>query len=141
MGVLVHLEDGLAPRWQRRLALLGGAADLRLSRAEEAELGRIRDEIGSDASAAVLGWTLGEVPAQDVLLCRAAMFGMPMAQGWQAEVQRGAQSVFPLVAGDLMPAMFGLALGVTLKAMQAEWLASDLTLGRAALLKIAQNGA
>lgn len=141
LGLLVHLEDGMAPRWQRRLALLGGAGDLRLSRAEDGEISRIRDEIGTTASAAVLGWTLGKVPAQDVLLCRAALFEVPMAVGWQAQVQRGAQSVFPVVAGDLMPALSGPALGVTLRALQAEWLASDLTLGRAALLTRAQNGA
>ena len=141
LGVLVHLEDGLAPRWQRRLALLGGDGDLRLSRAEEGDLSRIRDEIGTMSSPAVLGWTLGEVPALDVLLCRAALFGVPMAEGWHGEVQRGAQSKFPVVAGDLMPTMFGPALGVTLRTLQAQWLASELTMTRAELLKIAQNGA
>ena len=141
LALLVHLEAGLAPRWQRRLALLGGAGDLRLSRAEDSDLGRIRDEIGTTATPAVLGWTLGEVPAKDVLLCRAAMFQTPLAGGWLAEVQQGAGSVFPVTAGDLMPGLSGPALGVTLKALQARWLASDLTLTRAQLLKIAQNGA
>lgn len=137
LGPLVHLEDGLAPRWQRRLAVLGGLVDLRLSRAEDSEINRIRDEIGTATTPAVLSWTLGEVPAQDVVLCRAALLQGPLPDGWLAEVQRGARSHFPVVAGDLMPAMFGPALGVTLKALQAHWLASDLTMTRAALLKIA----
>jgi poly(A) polymerase len=141
LGPLVHVEDDLQPRWQRRLALLGGSGDLRLSRAEDSEVSRIRDEIGSTASPAVLGWTLGEVPAQDVLLCRAALFQGTMPRDWHGEIQRGAQSHLPVVAGDLMPAMFGPALGETLKMLQAHWLASDLRLSRAELLKIAQNGA
>ncbi len=141
LGLLVHLEDGLAPRWQRRLALIGGSGDLRLSRAEVGDLSKIRDEIGSSASSAALGWALGVAPAQDVLLCRAALFEVPMGLGWQAQVQRGAQSTFPVAAGDLMPELSGPALGVTLKALQARWLASDLTLTRADLLKIARNGA
>ncbi|MBC7478665.1 MAG: CCA tRNA nucleotidyltransferase, partial [Pseudorhodobacter sp.] len=74
LAVLVHLEQDLPPRWQRRLCLLGGQIDgLRLSRAEESEITRIQDAIGETAPPAVLGWTLGEVPAQDVLLCRAAL--------------------------------------------------------------------
>lgn len=138
---LVHLEDGIAPRWQRRLALMGGTGDLRLSRFEESELGRIRAELGTGTLPAALGWSLGVVPAQDVLLCRAALFEMPLPDDWRAQVQRGAQSTFPVTAGDLMPEMFGPALGVTLKALQARWLASDLMLSRDDLLKIAQNGA
>ena len=141
LAVLVHLEQGLHPRWQRRLALLGGEiAGLRLSRAEEAEISRIRDDIGTMTAHAALGWTLGEVPAQDVLLCRAALLEMPLPPDWQAEVQRGAGSVFPVSASDLMPQLSGPALGATLKILQAAWLASGLTLGKAALLQIAQNG-
>ena len=138
---LVHLEDRIAPRWQRRLALMGGGGDLRLSRSEESDLGRIRAELGTGTLSAALGWSLGVVPAQDVLLCRAALFETPLPDDWQAQVQRGAQSTFPVTAGDLMPEMFGPALGVTLKALQARWLASDLMLSRDDLLKIAQNGA
>ena len=135
LAPLVHLEDGLGPRWQRRLAVLGGDADnLRLSRAEQGEIRRIRDEIGAGRTPAVLGWVLGEVPAQDVMLCRAALLQMPLPAGWQAQVQRGAQAVFPVTAGDLMPALIGPALGAELRLMQQRWLDSDLTLTKAALL-------
>ena len=135
LAPLIHLEEGLPPRWQRRLCLLGGATEsLRLSRQEQAEISRIRDEIGSSQTAAALGWTLGEVPAQDVILCRAALFETPLSQDWQAETQRGAQSHFPINAADLMPALQGPALGERLKTLQARWLASDLTLTRQALL-------
>ena len=141
LAVLVHLEQDFHPRWQRRLAILGDdIAGLRLSRAEEAEISRIRDEIGTMTAPVALGWTLGEVPAQDVLLCRAALLETPLPANWQAEVQRGAGSVFPVSASDLMPQMFGPALGTTLRILQAAWLASGLTMGKTALLQIAQNG-
>jgi poly(A) polymerase len=136
LAPLVHLEDALPPRWQRRLAVLGGdLATLRLSRAEEGEISRIRDEIGTSRRPAALGWMLGEVPAQDVMLCRSALLEMPLPQGWHGEVSRGAQSVFPVVAADLMPDLFGPALGARLKEVQARWLDSDLTLDKAALLR------
>ena len=141
LGALVHIEGDLPPRWQRRLALLGGSCDLRLSRAEDGEISRIRHEIGTATSPAVLGWTLGEVPAQDVLLCRAALLQVALPRDWRDEILRGAQSRFPVVAADLMPSLLGPALGETLKLLQSQWLASDLTLGRADLLKIAQNRA
>ena len=112
LAPLIHLEDGTAPRWQRRLAALGGQADqLRLTRQEDAELGRIRDETGSALTPAALGWTLGEVSALDVMLCRAALLDVALPQDWRAEVQRGAQSLFPISAADLMPGLQGPALG------------------------------
>ena len=132
---LIHLEDGVAPRWQRRLAVLGGQADkLRLTRQQATELGRIRDEIGSVLTAAALGWTLGEIPALDVMLCRAALLEAALPPDWQAEVQRGCQTRFPVTAADLMPDLQGPELGARLKDLQTRWLASDLTLTRADLL-------
>jgi poly(A) polymerase len=135
LAPLVHLENDLPPRWQRRLAVLGGATDnLRLSRQEEAELGRIRDDIGSTKSPAALGWTLGVVPAVDVILCRGAMFESDLPVNWHAEVQRGAQSVFPVSAVDLMPDFTGPPLGEKLRELQTRWLASDLRLTKGDLL-------
>ena len=135
LAPLVHLEDGLPPRWQRRLAVLGGPVEtLRLSRPEEADLRRIRDEIGSTLTPAALGWTLGEFPAQDVMLCRAALLETALPQNWHAEVQRGAQSIFPITAADLLPGLQGPELGARLKTLQARWLDSNLTLAKAALL-------
>ena len=135
MAPLVHFEDGIAPRWQRRLIALGGTNEnLRLSRQEEAEISRIRDEIGLNLTPAALGWTLGAVPAQDVILCRAALFESPLPPDWHGEVQRGAQSVFPVSAADLMPEFQGPDLGARLKSLQNLWLDSNLTLGKEALL-------
>ena len=136
LAPLVHLEGGSPLRWQRRLAVLGGQAHrLRLTRQEEAELNHIRVEIGSTLSPAALGWTLGEVPAQDVILCRAALFETPLPQDWHAEVQRGAQSVFPVSATDLMPDLQGPALGERLKQLQTRWLGTGLRLDKQALLR------
>lgn len=137
LAPLVHLEGGLPPRWQRRLAVIGGenlADALRLSRADLVSIGRVRDEIGSLKSAAALGWKLGPIEAQDVLLCRAAVFGQPLPTGWQTDVQRGVGAVFPVTAADLMPALSGAALGAKLREAEARWLASDLTLTKAQLL-------
>jgi len=128
---LVHLET--APRWQRRLAVLGGEGDLRLSRAEAAELARLRDEIGSPLTPAALGWKLGITPATDVILARAAM-GMTAPPTWESEITRGAAAHFPVTSADLMPALQGPALGARLKELESRWLASNLTLTRAQLL-------
>ncbi len=136
LAPLIHLEDSLPPRWQRRLAALGGSLEnLRLSRAEESDLGKIRDEIASARSPAALGWLLGVALAQDVLLCRAALFETALPHDWRGEVNRGAQTQFPVVAADLMPALQGPELGKRLKALQESWLASDLRLDRSALLQ------
>ncbi len=135
LAPLIHLEGELPPRWQRRLCLLGGATEsLRLSRQELAEISRTRAEIASTLTAAALGWALGEVPAQDVILCRAALFEAARPKDWLAEILRGAQSRLPVSAADLMPALQGPALGERLKALQKRWLASNLTLTKQALL-------
>ena len=72
--------------------------------------------------------------AADAVLARAASFGTPPPQGWQAEVDRGAAATFPITAADLMPDLQGEALGQRLKAMEARWLASGLTATRDDLL-------
>lgn len=134
---LVHLEADMPPRWQRRLVVLGGrdlAENLRLSRQEQAEIGKIMDELGSALTPAAVGWRLGVVPAADVVLARAALLEQPLAQSWREDVQRGALSHFPINAADLMPALQGEALGAKLRQMEARWLASDLTLTHDALL-------
>jgi len=136
LALLIHLEDGEPPRWQRRLVMLGGNyGDLRLSRQEQFEIGRIRAEIGSLHTPAALGWLMGEVPARDVVLARAALLETALPPDWHAEVTRGAQSTMPVSAADLMPGLSGPALGERLKALQARWLASDLRLTQAALLQ------
>jgi poly(A) polymerase len=134
---LVHHEGDLPPRWQRRLVVLGGedaGRHLRLSRQEQAEVGRIKDEIGSNLSVAALSWKLGATPAADVILARAALFGSPLPVGWRNDLERGAKAQFPISAADLMPDLHGAALGQRLKQLETRWLDSDLTLGRDGLL-------
>ncbi len=141
LAPLVHLESDLPrhllPRhWLRRLAVLGGNADgLRMSRQEETDLTRIRDHIGAGFGPAPLGWLLKADLAEDTLLARAAILETPLPADWQADVARGAASIFPVLAADLMPALQGPALGERLKSLQNRWLQSDLRLTKADLLQ------
>lgn len=137
LAPLVHLEGGLPPRWQRRLAVIGGvdpADALRLSRADSVSIGRVRDEIGTAKTAAGLGWKLGQAEAEDVILCRSVLLESPLPPDWQAEIERGIQASFPVTAADLMPALQGAALGAKLREIESRWLASGLTLTKAQLL-------
>lgn len=136
LPVLVHLEQGLPARWIRRLAVLGGAgaADrLRLSRAEARDLAALRDALAEGPPPAELGFRLGAGLAADAVLGRAALLGHPPADGWQAEVARGAAARFPVSAADLAP-LAGADLGRRLKALERRWLDSGLRLTRAQLL-------
>lgn len=136
LAPLVHLDAGHLPRWLRRLAVLGGTTtDLRLSKAEDRDLSALRTALGSPDTPAALGWRLGEDLATDAILAQAATFGTHPPQDWQTQVHRGAKARFPVTAADLMPALQGEALGARLKALEARWLASDLTLTREELLK------
>jgi poly(A) polymerase len=136
LAPLVHLDAGENPRWLRRLAVLGGEADqLRLSKAEARDLTTLRSAIGSPDTPAALGWRLGETLAADAILARAATFGTHPPSDWRVELHRGAAARFPVTAADLMPALQGEALGARLKTLQAQWLASNLTLSRQDLLK------
>jgi poly(A) polymerase len=131
-----HLEGGPPPRWLRRLVVLGGDPDnaLRLSKAESRDLAALRLALGTPDTPAALGWRLREALATDAILARAATFGTVPPEGWQSDITRGVQATFPVTAADLMPALQGEALGTRLKALEARWLASDLTLARGQLL-------
>ena len=136
LAPLVHLDAAHPARWLRRLAVLGGDPDhLRLSKAEARDLAALRNAVGSPETPAALGWQLGDALATDAILARAAIFETPPPPAWTAEIQRGTQARFPVAAADLMPALQGEALGARLKALQSQWLASDLTATREALLK------
>jgi poly(A) polymerase len=133
----MHLEGDMPPRWQRRLAALGGQEveeRLRLSRVDAVALAALRDAVGRGWSPAALGWKLGAEGGQDAVLLRAALLESPLPQGWQAEVARGVGSVMPVTAADLMPGLQGAALGARLKEIEARWLASNLRLTRADFL-------
>lgn len=137
LAPLVHLEDGRAPRWLRRLAVLGGqdAADaLRLSRAEDRHFTLVRDEIGTLRGGAEIAWRHGVDLAEDVLLARAALTGTPLPAGWDAALPQAAAARCPVTAADLMPALQGPALGAALRDIQDRWIASGFALTRADLL-------
>ena len=137
LAALVHLEGDLPSRWQRRLVVLGGqdwGDALRLSRAEQALMMRLRDQIGTSLSPAALGWKLGIDAGADAVLSRAALLESPLPRLWQKDVARGAESRFPVTAADLMPLWNGPALGAKLAQLESLWLASDLRLSRHELL-------
>ena len=137
LAPLVHLEGNAPARWQRRLVVLGGqdwGDALRLSRAEQGMMARLRDQIGSSLSPAALGWKLGPEFGTDALLARAALLESPLPTQWQEDVSRGVESRFPVMAVDLMPQLSGPALGGKLAQLESLWLASDLRLSRDELL-------
>jgi poly(A) polymerase len=137
LAPLVHLEGDLPPRWQRRLAALGGhdvEERLRLSRADAAVLAALHGAVGRGWSPAALGWKLGAEGGRDAVLLRAALLESPLPTDWQTDVARGASSVMPVTAIDLMPDLQGAALGARLKEIEARWLASDLRLTRSDFL-------
>lgn len=134
---LVHLESGSPPDWKARLAVLGGenlAEALRLSKAEATAIEHIRSELGTPLSPAALAWKFGVTVAQAVVLCRAALLESPLPSAWLHQIERGAIAIFPVEAKDLMPGFSGKALGERLREIEERWLASDLKLGKAALL-------
>ena len=137
LAPLVHLDGDLPPRWQRRLAALGEQEveeRLRLSRADAAVLAALRDAVGRGWLPAALGWKLGAEGGRDAVLLRAALLESPLPTDWQTDVARGAASVMPVTAIDLMPDLQGAALGARLKEIEARWLASDLRLTRSDFL-------
>ncbi len=137
LAALVHLEGDLPSRWQRRLVVLGGqdwGDALRLSRAEQALMMGLRDQIGTSLSPAALGWKLGIDAGADAVLARAALLESHLPRLWQKDVARGAESRFPVTAADLMPLWNGPALGAKLAQLESLWLASDLRLSRHELL-------
>ena len=137
LGPLVHLEAGIAPRWLRRLAVIGGeniAERLALSRAEAVSISHIKAEIASLSLPSALGWRLGAAVAEDVILCRAAILQSSLPDDWRTDIARGVHAGLPVTAADLMPALTGPALGEKLRQIEQRWLASDLTLTKAQLL-------
>ena len=134
LGVLVDLEAGLAPDWLRRLVVLGGATTrLRLTRAEDRALVKLRDAIATPQGAAELGYRLGAELGRTALLARAALLETPPAPHWHSDVQRGAQARFPVRASDL-PHLEGAGLGAELHRLEARWIASDFSMSKRTLL-------
>lgn len=134
LPVLVHLEDGAAPDWIRRLACLsaGGGInrDLRLSRAEARDFQTLAKAAREGETPFTLGDLLGLERGRDALLIRGALMGQ--AQDMSG-LEAGATMQFPLKASDLAP-LKGPQLGTALTAARARWRASCGTLDARALL-------
>lgn len=136
---LVALEQASAapPDAIRRLAALGGqepALNLRLSRADARRLELLRAGLEGLEGPGALAHTHGVEAAWDIIRLRAALFETLIPPQTQAQIARGAAAVFPVTPADLMPRLQGAALGQALKRLEADWIASDFTLGREALL-------
>lgn len=136
LGLLVHWEQmsGTAPDGMVRLAVLGGADALRLSKAQKNRIVRLRDAATGTMGPAELGYRLKADEAKDALLLRAAL----MEQHWDATaldlIKQGASAKFPVKARDLMPALTGPELGQKLTDLTQNWIASGFTLTRDELL-------
>jgi poly(A) polymerase len=140
LGPLLMAEGDMAPRWQRRLAVLGGdLSRLRLSKAETVTIQQIRDEIGPSLGPAALGNLYGTAVAEDIILCRVAVLGGPPPADWRAEIARGVDAAFPVRSTDL-PQLSGPALGKRLNALKQHWLRHDLRPDQSSLLTLPSEG-
>lgn len=138
LGPVVHVGQmlGTPPDALARLAALGGqdvATRLRLSRAQSAQLDRIREHSVSTHSPKALGFLVGAASATGAILLRAAMANAVPDPQSISHVSEGAAAQFPIKASDL-PDLQGRALGEKLAALKADWLASDLRKSKNELL-------
>ncbi|MEL7165784.1 MAG: CCA tRNA nucleotidyltransferase [Pseudomonadota bacterium] len=139
---LVHFEGqaNMGPDPYARLAALGGddvVSRLRLSRKGQKRLEAIRTMAGTARGPRALGHLVGAEAAVGAMLLRAAMALGDLPHGWMDAISDGARTEFPVRAADL-PDLDGPTLGQRLKSLKQDWLASDLTLSREALLQRSQ---
>lgn len=138
LAPLIHLEAGIPPDPMRRLAALGGEDPrdaLRLSKAQANMVQLLRTEATGPTAPAALAYMYDQSVARDVMLLRSALLEMPLPPMLETELNAGAQAVFPLTAQDLMPDVQGPALGVALKRLKSDWIASGFSLDKDTLLK------
>ena len=129
VSLLVALEQGLAPDALRRLACLGGGAvqeRLRLSNAQARQVEALRFHGQNTSQALAHGYALGADQGWSSWLVRAAWTEHRVTEAEQEVVRRGAQSVCPVSAADLMPRHQGPALGAALLRAQDIWIARDM---------------
>ncbi len=136
LGPLVHLEglSETAPDAMRRLAALGGAYGLRLSRSQMAKVDRLHEAAIGTMGAGELGFRLKFDEARDALLLRSALLEQPWEPDTLQSARDGDKAEFPIKARDLMPAFKGPSLGQKLSDLTREWIASDFALTRNDLL-------
>lgn len=138
LAPLIHLEAGMSPEPMRRLAALGGEDPrdaLRLSKAQANMVQLLRTEATGSTAPAALAYMYDQSVARNAMLLRSALLEMPLPPMLETELNAGAQAVFPLTAQDLMPDVQGPALGVALKRLKSDWIASGFSLDKDTLLK------
>lgn len=86
------------------------------------------------ASVAELGYRYGAEGGLHETLLRCAFLEHPWSDDLATALQKGASASFPVRAQDLIPKFTGPALGKKLSDLEARWIASGFTLGRAQLL-------
>lgn len=137
MGPLVHIEQalGISPRWQRRLAALGGNGiprALRLSRADATYLKKIRAVTCGAREAA---YRFGADIALDAKLIEAASLGVMPDPALMSDIALGANAVFPIAGADMLDRFEkGPQLGVELKRLEQIWINSGFKLSKVELL-------
>ncbi|TKW66510.1 MAG: CCA tRNA nucleotidyltransferase [Paracoccus denitrificans] len=127
----------MRPDWLRRLSLIlpqGGADRLRLSRAEAKRLDALR--LAVRLSPLEGGFRHGAEIARDAAVIRLAR-GEVLPEDWRQQVRQAANAPLPITAADLMAQLRGPALGRGLKAAERQWIASEFTAPRAALIDAA----
>lgn len=141
---LIGLERtaGAEPDWPRRLVALCPEARvlaerLRLSKAEERTLASIASALLAEAEPpALAAEAFGREIGRSALLIAHAREGVPLPDGFEAALARGASAKFPLRAADLLAAGWrpGPPLGQALALARRLWRASDFALDKAALM-------
>lgn len=139
LAPLIHVELalGLRPDPIRRLAALGDletVSSLRLSKAQGAELDRVRNAATSAAGAGELGYRLKQDAGLSALALRCALFEQPPETQAISDIKMGSRAVFPVSAKDLMPDLSGPQLGAKLAELETKWIASGFRLSTAELL-------
>ncbi len=142
LAPLIHAEAGRAPRWLRRLAVMGGVLDrLRLSKAEQKVLDQVAQVLERGMAPRLSAYRFGADVAIDAAVIAASMAGQHATASIEAEAAAGAQLVFPVKARMLMPAYApGPDMGAVMQRLEAAWIASGFELSRAQLLDMAMEG-
>ncbi|MDA8766904.1 CCA tRNA nucleotidyltransferase [Planktomarina temperata] len=137
VSLLVDLEREHPPDALRRVACLGGEAvqeRLRLSNVQARQVEALRYHGQNTTKALAHGYALGAAQGWSSWLLRAAWMENRVTETEQEAVRRGAQSVCPVSAADLMPKHQGPALGEALKRAQDIWIARDMQITKDEIL-------
>ncbi len=140
LAPLVHFEGAIGANIDpiARLAALGGpeiAKNLRLSKKQSAKHALLREAVSSTDAIAVIAFKQDEQIAILSGLLRSSLLEMPIQPDLTAQARRGTKAVFPIHSSDLSDQFQGRELGVALRKLEAEWIASDFKLTKAQLLR------